>query len=162
MKLAIYTQIRENYGAHDWDGEGECPQYWKAKGGHVYVVRDITPEQAIRIGEFGIPKIKSLIEERNDAFEEFIINYSLLDNDDTECESWESPTQLIYAGGKWTALEVRENNEYGYMRHEIERAISTWDLEPNGVRKNYTTTYVMRGNGDVVKDSDIREYLNNL
>jgi hypothetical protein len=26
----------ENYGAHDWDGEGECPQYWKFKGGEDY------------------------------------------------------------------------------------------------------------------------------
>ena len=37
MKLVIYTQFRENYGAHDWDGEGECPQRWKYKGGDTYV-----------------------------------------------------------------------------------------------------------------------------
>ena len=30
-KLLITTQVYENYGSHDWDGEGECPQYWKAK-----------------------------------------------------------------------------------------------------------------------------------
>jgi|GEM_PF-3912904 len=33
MLLIIDTQYRENYGAHDWDGEGECPQRWKNKGG---------------------------------------------------------------------------------------------------------------------------------
>ena len=33
VMLVIRTQIHENYGAHDWDGTGECPQYWKAKGG---------------------------------------------------------------------------------------------------------------------------------
>ena len=38
MKVVIYTQFRENYGAHDWDGKGECPQYWKNKGGSCYVV----------------------------------------------------------------------------------------------------------------------------
>ena len=36
MKLHITTQYMENYGAHDWDGQGECPQYWKMKGGEDY------------------------------------------------------------------------------------------------------------------------------
>lgn len=26
-------QVHENYGAHAWDGTGDCPNYWKAKGG---------------------------------------------------------------------------------------------------------------------------------
>jgi len=33
MLLVITTQLQENYGAHDWDGQGACPQYWKFKGG---------------------------------------------------------------------------------------------------------------------------------
>jgi len=36
MMLVIRTQFMENYGAHDWDGKGECPQYWKFKGGSEY------------------------------------------------------------------------------------------------------------------------------
>lgn len=36
MKLYITCQYMENYGAHDWDGQGECPQYWKMKGGEDY------------------------------------------------------------------------------------------------------------------------------
>ena len=36
--LVALTQIRENYGAHDWDGEGSCPEYWKNKGGNEFVV----------------------------------------------------------------------------------------------------------------------------
>jgi hypothetical protein len=36
MKLMITTQVQENYGAHDWDGEGACPQRWKFKGGNDY------------------------------------------------------------------------------------------------------------------------------
>jgi hypothetical protein len=36
----IFTQIIENYGAHDWDGEGECPQYWKKKGGNTYLLTE--------------------------------------------------------------------------------------------------------------------------
>ena len=38
QKLVINTQHKENYGAHDWDGKGECPQYWKFKGGTTYVL----------------------------------------------------------------------------------------------------------------------------
>ena len=38
MKLCITTQYRENYGAHDWDGTGQCDQYWKNKGGEEYFV----------------------------------------------------------------------------------------------------------------------------
>ena len=36
--VVIATQFRENYGAHDWDGRGECPQYWKSKGGDTYFI----------------------------------------------------------------------------------------------------------------------------
>jgi hypothetical protein len=36
MKLHIVTQYMENYGAHDWDGLGSCPQRWKFKGGEDY------------------------------------------------------------------------------------------------------------------------------
>ena len=45
-KLLITTQVYENYGSHDWDGEGECPQYWKAKGGSDYVVLDVNVNRA--------------------------------------------------------------------------------------------------------------------
>ena len=38
MMLVIQTQTQENYGAHDWDGVGACPQYWKFKGGSEYKV----------------------------------------------------------------------------------------------------------------------------
>ena len=41
MMIVIRTQFHENYGAHDWDGVGECPQYWKAKGGSEYKILDI-------------------------------------------------------------------------------------------------------------------------
>ena len=43
-KLHIQTQVYENYGAHDWDGEGQCPQYWKAKGGNDYMVPKVKNE----------------------------------------------------------------------------------------------------------------------
>lgn len=39
MQLFIHTQVRENYGAHGWNGYGPIPQYWKNKGGNTYKVR---------------------------------------------------------------------------------------------------------------------------
>lgn len=35
-KIHIVTQYMENYGAPAWDGQGNCPQYWKFKGGDEY------------------------------------------------------------------------------------------------------------------------------
>lgn len=36
-------QYMENYGAHDWDGKGECPSYWKYKGSDsVKVMENVT------------------------------------------------------------------------------------------------------------------------
>ena len=37
----IDTQYKENYGAHDWDGTGDCPQHWKFKGGSCIKVMDV-------------------------------------------------------------------------------------------------------------------------
>jgi len=88
MKLVISTQCRENYGAHDWDGNGPVPQYWKNKGGSEYIVDDIEHFVAID-DDFFAKNIKSIvydyiaqkIEQKSDYFEETIINYSIEDND---------------------------------------------------------------------------------
>jgi hypothetical protein len=40
MSIEVHVQsaVRENYGAHDWDGSGDCPQMWKNKGGDDYII----------------------------------------------------------------------------------------------------------------------------
>ena len=38
MRAVAVTAYRENYGAHNWDGEGDCPQYWNNKGNEEYAV----------------------------------------------------------------------------------------------------------------------------
>jgi len=82
MKATIDTQYSENYGAHAWDGEGECPQYWKQKGGTTYVVTDIpigaigsqTLDKIIQAADahFGISKFNDYCHEyiMDTAFEE--------------------------------------------------------------------------------------------
>ena len=37
MNILLESQYKENFGAHDWDGKGQCPQRWKFKGGEFYV-----------------------------------------------------------------------------------------------------------------------------
>ena len=77
-KLLITTQVHENYGAHDWDGVGECPQYWKAKGGNDYVIRNFT--------DFGnvtetVMALRPQVESDNEYYREYIIDWEIVADD---------------------------------------------------------------------------------
>ena len=90
MKLLITTQVYENYGAHDWDGVGECPQYWKAKGGSDYVVKRFKGDATT-----AVMALRGQIEQDNDAYRESIINWEVVADDYlTEFEQ----SQLDYEG----------------------------------------------------------------
>ena len=94
MKLHIYTQDQENYGAHDWDGEGECPQYWKFKGGQDFFVpmgNCINSETATAI----VLAVRGDIEEDSNYFRCDIIGWDIVADDFmTEFEK----SQLEYDG----------------------------------------------------------------
>jgi hypothetical protein len=90
-KLLITTQTYENYGAHDWDGVGECPSYWKAKGGSDYVVKNINVNRVTET----LMGVRGQIEQDNYAFRESIIDFSVVADDAlTEFEQ----SQLNYEG----------------------------------------------------------------
>lgn len=98
MKLYIVTQVRENYAAHDWSGEGACPQYWKCKGGNDYFV-DLT---GFRFDEFTKKKLEMIldsvrvgIEQSNDYFDEYIVHWGV-EEDTYVCES--ERLQMEYDG----------------------------------------------------------------
>jgi hypothetical protein len=92
-KLLITTQTQENYGAHDWDGEGACPQYWKFKGGSDYVIKKFKGGSAD--ATMAIMALRSQIECDNDHFREHIIDFRIVaDNYLTEFEQ----SQLDYEG----------------------------------------------------------------
>jgi hypothetical protein len=92
MKLLITTQVYENYGAHDWDGVGECPQYWKAKGGNDYVVKNFTDFGAVTET---VMALRGQLEQDNDGFREHIIDWEVVADDYlTEFEK----SQLDYEG----------------------------------------------------------------
>jgi hypothetical protein len=102
MKLLITTQLYENYGAHDWDGKGSCPSYWKAKGGNDYVIKDFRggDEAATRM----VMAVRERIEESSDYYQETIIGWELVE--DSYLTEFER-SQLEYEG------EIR------YPAHEL-------------------------------------------
>lgn len=154
MKIVIQTQVKENYGAHDWDGEGECPQYWKFKGGSTYVVPNLSVEQTLRVTEVGLPTLTALIEERTDSYEEYILDWSILDDDAEVCEPWENPFELTWEAGRWVARRVILNGEYGYMRADIGSKTEQYDMLMGGGRGNYTVVYRYRS-GEILRLEDL-------
>ena len=71
MMFVIRTQFMENYGAHDWDGQGECPQRWKFKGGSEYKITGVDPtadpQDYINLAD---------VEFSSEGAREYIVNYS--------------------------------------------------------------------------------------
>ena len=92
-KLHIQTQDQENYGAHDWDGEGECPQYWKFKGGEDFFIPKFKGGE--EAATMAVMALRGQIEEDNQYFRRQIIGWSIVANDYmTEFEK----SQLEYEG----------------------------------------------------------------
>lgn len=87
MKILKTTQVRENYGAHDWDGNGECPQYWKNKGGSDYVFTGIPAEE---INDVLQAELDEKLRHSNDYWEEFVVFTKILEDEaDLGLEDWE-------------------------------------------------------------------------
>ena len=85
MKLYIFTQDQENYGTHDWDGDGEVPQYWKSKGGTDYIV-DIpgfrwNAEFAEKNLRMIVDELRFIIDESSDYYRSSIIGYEKVEDD---------------------------------------------------------------------------------
>ena len=153
MKLVINTQYRENYGSHDWDGKGECPQYWKFKGGSTYVVPNILGESPDIL-----KRVRPLIEYGNYGSEEYILDYNIVENNAKVCESWESVTQIFITEDKVTALKVIDNREDGWMRDEILEKTESWTMMPESERKDYSATYLMRDGDECDSESDLKNW----
>ena len=85
MKLLLTTQYRENYGAHDWDGEGECPQYWKFKGGNEIIVEvpgfRFDEEFAKKNAQMIVDSMREKIEYKSEYAEEYIVGCDFVEDD---------------------------------------------------------------------------------
>ena len=139
MKLVIYTQVRENYAAHNgFTGE----YHWKNKGGDTYIVPNITVAQALKIKDKGIPTLTALIEDRNESFEEYIVEWAVLDDDVVTHEDYEAPHVLNYTEGKWVCTQVQEGKDWGF-HSSIKHCTKTYTMAPNGERKDYKAMYTL-------------------
>ena len=109
MQLLITTQTQENYGAHDWDGEGACPQYWKFKGGIDY---KYALGSALRNDETLaeiVEHFRAEIEEDNDYYRNHIIGYEVVADDyltEFERSQLEYEGSITYPATRLTLKEV--------------------------------------------------------
>jgi hypothetical protein len=105
MMLVIRTQFMENYGAHDWDGQGECPQYWKMKGGSEYKITNVP----LNIDYQEVVSMAN-VERDNEYCREYILDWSMEADDYL---SWFEKSQLEYDGeitSKEPTIEYSELN----------------------------------------------------
>ena len=103
MMLVIRTQFMENYGAHDWDGTGECPQYWKMKGGSEYKITDVP----LNIDYQEVVSMAN-VEKDNEYCREYILDWSMEADDYL---SWFEKSQLEYDGEITCAEPIIEYSE---------------------------------------------------
>ena len=144
MKAVIQTQFLENYGAHDWDGEGECPQYWKPKGGDTYII-DMTIRQNMDI-EFW-KYLMSHIEYSNDYARQYSVGETVVDdidfNSHDHCPEWDSPIYL-----EWTdegLLRATQTRVWDEWRHdEISGERKTYILTESGEQEDFLLEYILK------------------
>ena len=116
MQLLITTQIQENYGAHDWDGAGSCPEYWKFKGSQDYkYVLGIYVRSEQALTEL-VMALRPQIEEHNDYFRNYIIGWEVVADDHL---TWFEQSQLDYEG------QIR----YPATRLELKSKEYNWELD---------------------------------
>lgn len=153
MKVVLGTQHRENYGAHDWDGEGECPQYWKCKGGDTYVVHDVSIAQAMdeRFWTF----LREAIESDSDYFQEFVIGSDLVDDIDYDpsewIEEWDSVIDLRLVDG---VVHATREKSFDWRSDEFVGQVQTWK-QVEGRQEDMLLEYV-RADGSRISYKDWR------
>lgn len=121
MKLVIRTQVKENYGAHTWEGEGECPQHWKFKGGSIYVVENV--DQYAGVCQPYV-ELLDLIESSDEYYEEYSLGSNEVENSEQVGEDWEQGYNIRCT-----------RNGYGLWVAETDSA--SWVMMPNGERNDY-------------------------
>lgn len=114
LKLHIVTQYMENYGAHDWDGQGECPQYWKFKGGEDFFYPLGSAGRSAEAIEELVHHFRKTIEWDDVGSRQYIVGYGVVADD--FMTAFEK-SQLEYDGSitypaKVLVLEAEPENFY--------------------------------------------------
>lgn len=87
MKLIAIQQYEENYGSHTWDGEGQCPQYWKSKGTQEEILGTYSYDEVIEMGSDGIKAVidaSPKLNEYNDYYSLTLIDWVLVDENPSD------------------------------------------------------------------------------
>ena len=141
MILPIETQYHENYGAHDWDGEGECPQYWKPKGGSTYLVSGDAINHKNVINE-----LRDLIDYSNEASQEAVIGVHL--EEDGYCSNFEKSQKeepYFSMDGVYYDTRIVRREDGTYLATEQFKGprgeySKIWNMAPGGQQENYSYT----------------------
>jgi|TARA_B110000483_G_C18138521_1_gene520484 hypothetical protein len=145
MAKIIQTQYRENYGSHDWDETGECPQYWKNKGGSTYVVHASSDEE-----------IRNVINYSNDFSEEYVMHIEEYDPCNEVFEPWQDRIHItIKENG--TILQSRTSGTED-LRRGLKSYTHTWGYENADQRKfgeclTYRVQYIFE-NGEIANSEE--------
>jgi len=151
MKLVIMTQCQENYGAHNWDGKGECPQYWKNKGGEIYVVNGIPADQ----DEFAklIDKVVAYASRDDVGYKEYPISQDVYADHHTPWEEWEYPWILTPTDEGFNVERTHSNDDVSIWKESFkalpdgERVVGTYRLTPmNDAARHMQAEYDKRLN----------------
>lgn len=76
-RVVVSVQHYENYGWCDWDGNGPCPQRWKAKGGSDYIVVEGLSEKDMLTTD-PMSYVPEGIGHKSEGFEEMILGVEFL------------------------------------------------------------------------------------
>ena len=159
MKAIIQTQHMENYGAHDWDGVGECPQYWKPKFGNTYIFHctvedNMNPEWWARV--------EAACTSKSNFFEEYSVGETVVDDIDfrlsDHLDDWDAPYIGTIKEDRISFHRTTKNRTMSGMRAEIAKEFSTYDVINNGEEVNHRVSFEMV-NGDHVLYNDLRAWL---
>ena len=150
MAKIVTTQYRENYGAHDWDGTGECPQYWKNKGGSTYVI----------LGEGANHEsvVNYVINHSSDYSEEYVMHVEERADYNSVFEPWED-RRYIYINSSlshYPIMEVLKSSDED-LRRGLKSYRKTWEYENakdrhSGECKKFNVQYVFED--DYVANSE--------
>jgi len=159
MAKLVTTQYRENYGSHDWNGKGDCQQYWKRKGGEVYIVDD----------SIDIKIFEDTIAYSDNYSEESVVNVIECSEDeaDSKLDPWEIRTYVSrYENGMFKMSEVIDNEESKCYQKEVLKVDKNYilykDLLNERKKQPIMTVYVMEDGQRVYNRDGLMNWYKNL
>jgi len=116
MEIIIFTQDMENYGAHTWNGEGECPQRWKYKGGSTYVIRNVDADATVDpLFLLRVENFMDTLRESNEYYRVIPLGYEIVDDYKASVDSWEREMAFYVTVDDNYMFHVRKRSQYGLV-----------------------------------------------